>query len=89
MWALTLMAVAAPIFWQFVFKEYHRERIRVVLDPTRDPRGKGYNALQSIIAVGSGEFHGKGYRQGTQTQLGFTPEGYTDFIFTVLAEEWG
>ena len=86
---LIVMALSAPLAWKFVFKEYHRDRVRILFDPMLDPRGKGYNSLQAMIAVGSGQISGKGFKQGTQTQLGFTPEGYTDFIFTVLAEEWG
>jgi rod shape determining protein RodA len=83
------VALAFPLGWKFVFKEYQKDRVRVMFDPMSDPRGRGYNSLQAMIAVGSGQFLGKGFKQGTQTQLGFTPEGYTDFIFTVVAEEWG
>ncbi len=81
--------VSFPIFWQYGLKEYQKDRIVTFINPMRDPRGEGYNAIQSLIAVGSGELVGKGYQKGTQTQLEFTPEGHTDFIFTVLAEEWG
>lgn len=81
--------VSFPIFWQYGLKPYQKERIVTVINPMRDPRGEGYNAIQSLIAVGSGEWTGKGFQRGTQTQLEFTPEGHTDFIFTVLAEEWG
>jgi rod shape determining protein RodA len=81
--------LASPLIWKYGLAQRHRDRIAVVFDPSLDPRGKGYNSLQAIIAVGSGQFAGKGFKQGTQSQLGFTPEGYTDFIFTVLAEEWG
>jgi rod shape determining protein RodA len=87
--ALMFVALAFPLGWKFVFKEYQKDRVRVMFDPMSDPRGRGYNSLQAMIAVGSGQFSGKGFKQGTQTQLGFTPEGYTDFIFTVVAEEWG
>lgn len=87
--ALMFVALAFPLGWKFVFKEYQKDRVRVMFDPMSDPRGRGYNSLQAMIAVGSGQFLGKGFKQGTQTQLGFTPEGYTDFIFTVVAEEWG
>ncbi|MER2511739.1 MAG: rod shape-determining protein RodA [Nitrosomonas ureae] len=79
----------SPFVWKYGLAQRHRDRIKVVFDPSLDPKGKGYNSLQAIIAVGSGQFVGKGFNQGTQSQLGFTPEGYTDFIFTVLAEEWG
>jgi len=81
--------VSFPIFWQYGLKAYQKDRIVTFINPMRDPRGEGYNAIQSLIAVGSGELTGKGYQKGTQTQLEFTPEGHTDFIFTVLAEEWG
>jgi rod shape determining protein RodA len=81
--------VSFPIFWQYGLKPYQKERIKTFIDPTGDPKGQGYNALQSMIAVGSGKILGKGFGKGTQTQLDFTPEGHTDFIFTVLAEEWG
>src|SRR5262249_44404436 len=58
-------------------------------DPEHDPLGRGYHAIQSMIAVGSGRFFGKGYLAGSQSQLHFLPEQHTDFIFSVLAEEWG
>jgi len=77
-----------PIGW-FSLKEYQRLRILSFIDPTRDPLGSGYHALQSKIAVGSGGFLGKGFLHGTQTQLRFLPEHHTDFIFSVVAEEWG
>lgn len=79
----------SPVIWKYGLAQRHRDRISVVFNPSLDPQGKGYNAIQAMIAVGSGQFTGKGFNQGTQSQLGFTPEGYTDFIFTVLAEEWG
>ncbi len=81
--------VSFPIAWQYGLKPYQKDRIRTFVDPMADPKGTGYNALQAMIAVGSGEFFGKGFQKGTQTQLEYTPEGHTDFIFTVLAEEWG
>lgn len=84
-----LAMVSIPIGWKFGLKQYQRQRVMTFLDPSKDPRGTGYNALQSMIAVGSGEIVGKGFQQGSQTQLEFTPESHTDFIFTVLAEEWG
>jgi rod shape determining protein RodA len=84
-----LGVVSFPIFWKYGLKEYQKVRIVTFMNPTLDPKGDGYNAIQSRIAVGSGQWVGKGYRKGTQTQLEFTPEGHTDFIFTVLAEEWG
>ena len=81
--------VSFPIAWEYGLKPYQKDRIKTFLDPMEDPKGQGYNALQSMIAVGSGQIGGKGFQKGTQTQLDFTPEGHTDFIFTVLAEERG
>ncbi len=69
--------------------DYQKERIISFVDPAYDPGGKGYQGLQSRIAVGSGEFMGKGLHGGTQTQFKFLPEGHTDFVFAVFAEEWG
>lgn len=69
--------------------QYQQRRIMVLLDPEADPQGSGYHITQSKIAVGSGELFGKGFRKGTQTQLEFLPEHTTDFVFSVLAEEWG
>ncbi|MBN1687638.1 MAG: rod shape-determining protein RodA [Candidatus Omnitrophica bacterium] len=80
--------VAAPFFWQFL-KEYQRKRILTFMDPSQDPLGAGYTAIQAKIAVGSGGLLGKGYMAGTQSQLQFVPEHHTDFIFCVLGEEWG
>ncbi len=87
--AALLGIISFPAAWQYGLKEYQRDRIRTFLDPMADPKGEGYNAIQAMIAVGSGGIKGKGYGKGTQTQLDYTPEGHTDFIFTVLAEEWG
>jgi rod shape determining protein RodA len=70
-------------------KEYQRKRLVVFLSPKIDPRGAGYNIIQSKIAVGSGKMLGKGFLKGTQTQLGFLPERRTDFIFSVISEEGG
>lgn len=81
--------VSFPIAWQYGLKPYQQDRIKTFIDPMVDPKGKGFNALQAMIAVGSGQVVGKGFLKGTQTQLDFTPEHHTDFIFTVLAEEWG
>jgi rod shape determining protein RodA len=75
--------------WTFGMKDYQRDRIATFLQPESDPRGAGYQLRQSKIAVGSGELLGKGYQQGTQSQLRFLPARHTDFIFAVLAEEWG
>ncbi len=78
----------APIFW-ITSEDYQKKRILTFMSPETDPLGTGYHAIQSKIAVGSGELTGKGFMQGTQTQLRFLPEQTTDFVFSVLAEEWG
>jgi rod shape determining protein RodA len=83
-----LMLAGAPLFWS-VLKGYQRARILTFLDPERDPTGAGYHIIQSKIAIGSGQLLGKGYMKGTQSHLRFLPERHTDFIFSVLAEEWG
>jgi rod shape determining protein RodA len=91
----TLMAitvcfvVALPMVYKFGLKPYQRQRIVSFIDPTSDPKGSGYNSIQSMIAVGSGQLFGKGYRKGTQSQLNFLPEHHTDFIFSVFSEEHG
>jgi rod shape determining protein RodA len=77
-----------PLGW-FLLKDYQKDRILTFFSPERDPLGTGYHIIQSIIAVGSGRLFGKGYLQGTQTQLQFIPEQHTDFVFSVFAEEWG
>jgi rod shape determining protein RodA len=77
-----------PVAWQFM-QNYQRERVLTFLNPERDPLGAGYQILQSKIALGSGGTWGKGFMDGTQSQLNFLPEMKTDFIFTVLAEEFG
>jgi rod shape determining protein RodA len=75
--------------WNFLFKDYQKERIVTFINSSQDPLGSGYNAIQSQIAVGSGKFTGKGFKSGSQTQLRFIPAQKTDFVFSVLAEEWG
>jgi rod shape determining protein RodA len=87
--AAILAVVAAPIIWNFGLKDYQKNRILTFMSPGRDPRGTGYNSIQSKIAVGSGKVLGKGFRKGTQSQLEFLPERHTDFIFSVLSEEHG
>lgn len=79
---------AIPVIWQFMH-EYQKSRVLIFLNPESDPLGKGYQIMQSKIALGSGGVFGKGYLQGTQSHLNFLPEMKTDFIFTVLAEEFG
>ncbi len=83
------VAVVAGLVWGFGMKDYQRDRVRTFLQPSRDPLGAGYQVHQSKIAVGSGELTGRGYRQGTQSQLRFLPARHTDFILAVLAEERG
>jgi rod shape determining protein RodA len=75
--------------WQFALRDYQKNRIYTFLDPSLDPRGAGYQKIQSQIAVGSGGLSGKGYKNGSQSQLGYLPARHTDFIFSVLAEELG
>lgn len=87
--ALIVGAIGAILAWNYGLREYQKHRITTFLSPTTDPRGTGYNSIQSKIAVGSGKFLGKGFRQGTQSQLEFLPERHTDFIFSVLSEERG
>ena len=77
-----------PLVW-FVLKDYQKSRILTFLNPDRDPLGTGYHIIQSKIAVGSGMITGKGFLKGTQNSLSFLPEQHTDFIVSVLAEEWG
>ncbi|MCU0848052.1 MAG: rod shape-determining protein RodA [Spirochaetes bacterium] len=74
---------------QKIFKTYQKKRILVFLNPDLDPHGSGYNIIQSKIAIGSGGFFGKGFLKGSQSQLGFLPEKTSDFIFSVISEEWG
>jgi rod shape determining protein RodA len=85
---LVLAGSAVPIAWQFL-RDYQRQRVLTFLDPESDPLGAGYHILQSKIALGSGGLSGKGFLAGTQSHLSFLPEKQTDFIFTMLAEEFG
>jgi len=85
--ACTAVVVGA-LGWGLIH-DYQRERVLTFLNPARDPLGAGYQVRQSKIAVGSGELVGRGYMRGTQSQLRFLPARHTDFIFAVLAEEWG
>jgi len=89
MLAAALTGVAAvPVVWSLLH-EYQRNRVRTFLDPESDPLGQGWNIIQSMTAVGSGGWHGKGWLQGTQSHLEFLPEPHTDFIMAVIAEEFG
>ncbi len=85
---LSLGGLAAPLVWKFL-RPYQKARLLTFLDPESDPQGAGYHSLQSKIAIGSGGTTGKGFLEGTQSHLNFLPEKQTDFIFTMLAEEWG
>ena len=90
--ALLTSLMLFPFAWGGVWgslQGYQQERIISFVDPNYDPGGKGYHGLQSRIAIGSGQILGKGLQGGTQTQFKFLPEGHTDFIFAVFAEEWG
>jgi rod shape determining protein RodA len=86
---VVVLAVVGGLGWTFALKDYQKSRVYTFLDPRLDPRGAGYQKIQSQIAVGSGGLLGKGYRQGGQSQLGYLPARQTDFIFSVLAEEFG
>jgi len=77
-----------PFAWH-ILRPYQRDRLLVFLNPNIDPLGAGYTIIQSKIAIGSGQFFGKGWLAGTQNQLNFLPERHTDFIFSVIGEEWG
>lgn len=83
------LAIGGTGAWFFALHDYQKDRVYTFLEPGRDPRGKGYNSIQSKIAVGSGKVFGKGFRKGTQSQLEFLPERHTDFIYSVLSEEHG
>ncbi len=84
---LTVLALI-PVLWQFMH-DYQKQRVLTLLDPESDPLGSGYHIIQSKIAIGSGGIYGKGWLNGTQSQLDFLPERTTDFIFAVFSEEFG
>ena len=83
-----LAGAAAPVIW-YLMHDYQRARVLTFLNPESDPLGAGYHIIQSKIAIGSGGIYGKGWLNGTQSQLEFLPERHTDFIFAVLGEEFG
>jgi len=90
--SILISLMAFPFIWEIFWsalKPYQRNRLIAFINPAIDPMGRGYHALQSKIAIGSGGFFGKGLFGGTQSQLKFLPEGHTDFVFSVFAEEWG
>ncbi|QJB58397.1 rod shape-determining protein RodA [Pseudodesulfovibrio sp. zrk46] len=86
--ALVCIPCLLPLSW-FFLHDYQKQRIMTFLDPTKDPLGAGYHIIQSEIAIGSGGFWGKGFLEGTQSQLRFLPERHTDFAVAVFGEEWG
>ena len=86
---LAVTVICAPIYWLMFMPDYQKRRVFTFLDPEKDPLGAGYHIIQSQIAIGSGGLRGKGWLQGTQSQLEFLPERHTDFIFSVLGEEFG
>lgn len=83
------VAVGAPYLWENKLHDYQRRRILTFLNPDMDKLGAGYQVMQSKVAIGSGGLNGKGYLQGTQTRLSFLPEQHTDFVFSVIGEEFG
>ncbi|MBE9532765.1 MAG: rod shape-determining protein RodA [Proteobacteria bacterium] len=85
---ITLCASALPVLW-YVMHDYQKQRVLTFLNPESDPLGSGYHIIQSKIAIGSGGLYGRGWLEGTQSQLAFLPERSTDFIFAVIAEEFG
>ncbi len=87
--AFAILIASAWPMWHFVLKEYQKQRIMTLLNPEADKLGAGWNIIQSKTAIGSGGIYGKGFLNGTQSQLDFLPESHTDFIIAVLAEEFG
>jgi len=87
--AAFVVAASAPLMWMFGMREYQKQRVLTFLDPESDPLGAGWNIIQSKTAIGSGGPFGKGWLEGTQSQLNFLPESHTDFIIAVCAEEFG
>ena len=83
------VALSAPLAWVFLLHDYHRRRFLTFLNPEADPLGDGWNIIQSKVAIGSGGLSGQGWGMGTQSRLEFLPEHTTDFIFAVLAEDFG
>lgn len=93
-WRLILVvvcvfALSLPVLWHYVLQDYQKLRVLTLIDPNSDPLGAGWNIIQSKTAIGSGGLRGKGWMEGTQSQLEFLPESHTDFIIAVLAEEFG
>jgi len=84
-----ILILSLPFIWNNLLMPFQRQRVLTLLDPSADPYGSGWNITQSKIAIGSGGIQGKGYQQGSQAHLDFLPETETDFIFSVIAEEFG
>lgn len=87
--SVAILSALAPAMWFFGMHDYQRQRVLTLFNPESDPLGAGYHIIQSKIAIGSGGLYGKGWFNGTQSQLDFLPERHTDFIFAVFAEEFG
>jgi rod shape determining protein RodA len=86
---VVLALLAGVAGWNFYLKDYQKKRLATVVFPGKDPQGSGYHILQSKIAIGSGGLLGRGFKKGTQSQLKFLPARHTDFIFSVIGEEFG
>ncbi|MDQ5950625.1 MAG: rod shape determining protein RodA, partial [Patescibacteria group bacterium] len=86
---IAIALISFSLLWVYVFKDYQKQRIMTFVNPLSDVQGAGYNARQSVVAVGSGGILGKGIGYGTQSRLNYLPEYETDFIFAAFAEEWG
>ena len=86
---LVILPTLPFLAWEFLLLDYQKERVLGFVDPGSDPRGAGWQVIQSQIAIGSGEMWGKGYLSGTQGQLRFLPEKHTDFAVAIFGEEWG
>jgi rod shape determining protein RodA len=89
LYGLTISAISFPFMWIYILKDYQKQRISTMFNPESDPLGSGYHIIQSKISIGSGGFWGQGWLEGIQTHLSYVPEQHTDFIFSVLAEEFG
>ncbi|MFH1262804.1 MAG: rod shape-determining protein RodA [Pseudomonadota bacterium] len=87
--ALVLTALSAPLVWKYALHGYQKDRVITFLNPEKFSQGKGYQVIQSMVAIGSGELTGKGYLKGSQSKLQFLPKQYTDFVFSNFAEEFG
>lgn len=84
-----VFVLLSPVIWTYGLQDYQRERVETFLDPSRDPRGSGYQQIQAKVTVGSGGLFGKGFREGTQGAYQFLPVAYNDFVFSAFAEEHG